>query len=276
MEYNGKDVDEAVRVACESLGVSREQLDIEVKATGSSGIFGLCKKKATVLVSLKSDKETARANISPSAEIVSVVQKEEQVAATIPSPPAEKTANGGVDQRRAQRREPAEPLEVETIATIQGDLQQLLELMGCPSTLTVSQDEENKLEFCINGPHVDTVVGTEGQTLDSLQYLMRKIVSKKFPGKIMLSLDAGDFRATRMKELEERALALAREVKETKKSRAIPAMNPAERRIVHMALQNDSEIRSRSVGDGIFKKVLIYLPGKGKKRPPKKRKNDSD
>ena len=45
------------------------------------------------------------------------------------------------------------------------------------------------------------------------------------------------------------------------KTQAIPALNPSERRVVHVMLQDDKSIRSRSVGDGLFKKVLIYKPG---------------
>ena len=76
-----------------------------------------------------------------------------------------------------------------------------------------------------------------------------------------------------MVELQERALRLSQEVKETGKTRTIPAINPAERRMVHMALQDDTGIRSRSVGEGLFKKVLIYLPGKGRRRSPRKKKS---
>ena len=52
-------------------------------------------------------------------------------------------------------------------------------------------------------------------------------------------------------------------------TQAIPALNPSERRVVHMLLQDDKEVRSRSVGEGLFKKVLIYKPGKKKPFPRK-------
>jgi spoIIIJ-associated protein len=81
----------------------------------------------------------------------------------------------------------------------------------------------------------------------------------------MFSLDAGDYRNQRSQELEAKALKLAEEVRESGRTKSIPALNPAERRIVHMTLQNDRTIRSRSVGDGHFKKILIYLPTQGKK-----------
>jgi spoIIIJ-associated protein len=97
------------------------------------------------------------------------------------------------------------------------------------------------------------------------------MIGKKFSEKFILSLDAGDYRKTRKEELESRALKLAIEVRENGKNRTIPPLNPAERRIVHMILQKDKTIRSRSIGDGLYKKVLIFLPGKGRKRPPKRK-----
>ncbi len=48
MQYKGKDVDEAINIACEKLNVSREQLNIEVVSPGTVGIFGLCRKKAII------------------------------------------------------------------------------------------------------------------------------------------------------------------------------------------------------------------------------------
>jgi spoIIIJ-associated protein len=68
-----------------------------------------------------------------------------------------------------------------------------------------------------------------------------------------------------------RAKDLAELVKADGKTQAIPPLNPSERRVVHVALQDDKDIRSRSVGDGLFKKILIYKPGKGKRTGTNKR-----
>ncbi|MCI5143981.1 MAG: hypothetical protein D3923_00300 [Candidatus Electrothrix sp. AR3] len=71
--------------------------------------------------------------------------------------------------------------------------------------------------------------------------------------------------------MKEQALKLAVQVKEDGMTQAIPALNPSERREVHMVLQDDKGIRSRSVGDGLFKKVLIYKPGRKKSYSRKNR-----
>ncbi|HIJ79264.1 MAG: Jag N-terminal domain-containing protein [Desulfobulbaceae bacterium] len=252
MEYNGSDVDEAIRNACAALKVERDQVDVEIVATGSTGVFGIFgRKKAVVRVGLKNGGAKGKAQ----------------------SRPARAGQDEAVVKVRSKREDVVgDPVSAEDIELIKSDLGQILALMNCPSEITIDQDANNKVHAHISGEHVEVIVGAEGQTLDGLQYLMRKIITRKFPQKVLFSLDAGDFRSNRTEELQERAVRLAQEVKDTGKTRTIPAINPAERRIVHMALQNDTEIRSRSVGDGIFKKVLIYLPGKGRKRTSRKRK----
>lgn len=111
----------------------------------------------------------------------------------------------------------------------------------------------------------------EGRTLDSLQYILRKIVSRKIAGRVRLSIDVGNYRERRHQELREKAVAYAELVKESGKTQVITSLNPYERRVVHVALQDDTDIRSRSVGDGLFKKVLIYKPGKGQKNSGRKK-----
>ena len=272
MEYKGTDVEEAIGNACAALNVAREELDIRIISTGSTGIFGLGRKKAAVQVSLK--KEGDHEEKQPASG------KKASTPRVRPDRPASDKKPRAPKARPEQSADSDEPDEVvgdpvtpEEMEAIRADVAKILELMGCPSEISIEQDQNNKVHAKISGEFAETLVGPEGQTLDGLQYVMRKIITRKFSQKVLFSLDAGGFRENRMGELQERALRLAKEVKETGKTRTIPAINPAERRMVHMALQDDTEIRSRSVGEGLFKKVLIYLPGKGRRRSPRKKKS---
>jgi len=182
---------------------------------------------------------------------------------------SKKTGNGRTATKRAST--PVVPPTEDVLIQVKTDICRLVELMGYPSEVTL-RVEDTALRCHISGEHEDELVGSEGRTLDSMQYLLRKMTSSRLPDRMMLSLDAGDFRQRRAEELKNRALQLAEEVKETGKTQAIPALNPAERREVHMILQADKAIRSRSVGDGLFKKILIYKPGKGNKSSSRKRR----
>lgn len=273
MEYKGTDVEEAIGNACAALNVAREELDIRIISTGSTGIFGLGRKKAAVQVALK--KEGGHEQKRPMPEKKAGTPKprpERPVSERKPAAAPRARAEQGIVDREEPEEVMGDPVTPEEMETIRVDVAKILELMGCPSEVSMEQDQNNKVHAKIAGEFVEILVGPEGQTLDGLQYVMRKIITRKFPQKVLFALDAGGFRDNRMGELQARALRLAQEVKETGKTRTIPAINPAERRMVHMALQDDTEIRSRSVGEGLFKKVLIYLPGKGRRRSPRKKK----
>ncbi len=300
-DFYGQEVTTIIEEACREFGVSQEELDIEVLETGSAGIFGLCRKKAHIRVRKKTadsgaggkkkkstpstPSQTQKSSKKKQSEGRTGREKKRETAA-IPSEP-ETAAD---EQRGPQGKKSAgckksthvrtgnkkvstsvAPPTEDVLVQVKTDICRLVELMGYPSEITLKVDD-TALRCHISGEYEDELVGSEGRTLDSMQYLLRKMMSSRLPDRMMLSLDAGDFRQRRAEELRTRALQLAEEVKETGKTQAIPALNPAERREVHMILQEDKAIRSRSVGDGLFKKILIYKPGKGNKSSSRKRR----
>ncbi|MDH3359943.1 MAG: Jag N-terminal domain-containing protein [Desulfobulbaceae bacterium] len=250
MEYTGNDVADAIKTACKKLNATQDQIEIEIKSAGSSGIFGIGRRKAKIMVSLKNSPGDKAANDS-------------RKGASARNSSKSKPSRDGREARPP--REPAKPLSADAIELIRKDLLQILVLMDAPSTVEVEQTN-GKLTMHIKSDHLEQIIGPSGQTLDSIQYLLRKMAGKKMTERVQVNLDAGDFRESRVKELQATAERLAGEVRDNGRTKSIPSLNPAERRIVHMILQNDTTIRSRSVGDGLYKKVLIYLPGKGRKR----------
>ncbi|MGW8195906.1 MAG: Jag family protein, partial [Desulforhopalus sp.] len=146
----------------------------------------------------------------------------------------------------------------------------IVELMGFPSTLDIEVNGVSVI-CTLRGEYEANLTGGDGKVLDSLQYIVRKIVSRKVPERLRLSVNVGDFREKRIEELKEKAVALAAQVKDQGKTQVLSALNPSERRAVHMVLQEDKSIRSRSVGDGLFKKILIYKPGKNSRPAGRKR-----
>jgi spoIIIJ-associated protein len=278
-DFYGKEVTDAIKKACDELGVAQEKLDIEVVETGSVGIFGLIRKKAHIRAIVRS--------IPVVEEDVIVSELPVDLPEQVQSPDEEEEDNGSehaVDLREehdetdeaggddAPSGTEEEPISQENLNIIKTELGQLLELMGYASEIHIESCGIS-VHCCIQGGFEEALTGQDGKTLDSLQYLLRKIIARKIPDRLRLSLDIGDFRERRHQELAEKAIQLARMVKEDGKTQVITALNPSERRIVHMTLQEDKEIRSRSVGEGIFKKILIYKPGKGKKSGVRKPHN---
>lgn len=297
-EYKGKNIEEAIASACKDFETNQNELDIEVIATGSAGIFGLGRKKAVILVSRKGsghESEIATESLSkgkrhhsrkavpatpPDQEPQDKTKESEKprkqdprkkTANDIPTGKSKGTRHGGPRHDRGGDSArfddlPSVPPSQEALNEIKDLTQTMLKLMNLEAEVTLSVEGHKVGVHIKGGDNHDVIVGREGSTLDALQYLLRKIVSQKFPERITLSLDAGTYRHDRQKELEQLALELAEKVKETGKSQMISALNPAERRLVHVVLQDDTAVRSASIGEGLFKKVRIYLPGKGRKK----------
>jgi len=277
MKFEGTDVDGAINKACLKFSVPREKLNIEIVSTGSTGIFGLCKKKAIIRVSSKEaispqakSKNKPSRNDSPKISTKTGNKEKTNRETVIAAPKATTQKHGDPKEPKSSPKQQVAAPSPEVIDYLKTNLHRLLELMGFPPEINVSE-KDNKIFLQISSDFNDKLTSKDGQLLDSLQYLLRKMISAKFPQKVLFSIDADNFRETRRANLIEQAKKLALETKETGKTKTIPPLNPAERRIVHMALQDDTSIRSRSVGDGLFKKILIYLPGKEKKRPPRRR-----
>jgi spoIIIJ-associated protein len=273
-DFYAKEVTGAIKKACEALNVPQEQLEIEVVETGSTGIFGLIRKKAHIRVQVKKVVEEVV------EEIFEVKERGGRQKSSRKSGKAEPVKKDGGrvspgDQGKVKdctvkpaekKDEPpaAQGVSGESVELLKTELVKIVELMGFPSTVEIKTDGLS-VNCVLRGEFEEKLTGPEGKTLDSLQYLLRKIVSRKVPERLKIAVDAGDFRQRRQEELKTRAVELAALVKEDGKTQVIPALNPSERRVVHMILQEDKEIRSRSVGDGLFKKILIYKPGKGNK-----------
>jgi spoIIIJ-associated protein len=161
----------------------------------------------------------------------------------------------------------------ESVAVVKEELQRIVELMGFPSAIEM-ETEGLAVTCTLRGEFEENLAGPDGKVLDSLQYILRKIVSRKVQERLRISINVGTFREKRLEELKLKAAELAALVKEDGKTQVLPGLNPSERRVIHMFFQEDKEIRSRSVGDGLFKKILIYKPGKGN-RPSGGRKRST-
>ncbi|PID73124.1 MAG: RNA-binding protein [Desulfobacterales bacterium] len=280
-DFYGKNVTEAIENARQELGVEHEQLDIDIVTTGSAGIFGFAKKDAHIRVVVKQQpKEDVHDPYGVSDIFADSLDTDktneksrEKKPAASPRAKSDSVTQPVVSAAKDQIAE--KELQAAEVELLEKELVEIVRLMGFTAAVTTTVSGRN-IEFVLqSSEHEAELTGEEGRVLDSLQYLLRKIAGRKVDGSVRLNLDVGDYRARRLAEMKVLATELAEQVRQDGKTQAIPALSPAERREIHILLQGDDEIRSRSVGDGIFKKVLIYKPGSGRRgrRSPRNRKS---
>jgi len=231
-EFEGKTKEEAIRSACEELGVSEEKLRIEVLSYGSTGIFGLVgAKKAQVRVTLR-DASEAKRDIPITKPDVAEVQGDEET-----SDPEE------------QREAVAE--------TARSTLEEVISYIVDDATVAVAKNPDS-IRLKIEAANPAILIGRHGRTLDALQYLVRKIVRKKHNTKMRISFDVEGYRDRRKESLTQLALRLGEKVKRSGKPATISPMNAYDRRIVHIALKDDTLVRTQSKGGGEFRKLVIF------------------
>lgn len=103
----------------------------------------------------------------------------------------------------------------------------------------------------------EQIIGREGQILSALEYILSRIIARRWPGAVRIMLDAGNFREKQDEELRTLALKLADKVVSSGQGESTRPLPSYQRRLVHLALQNVAGIQTRSKGDGPLKRVLI-------------------
>ncbi|MBI5518675.1 MAG: Jag N-terminal domain-containing protein [Desulfovibrio sp.] len=108
------------------------------------------------------------------------------------------------------------------------------------------------------------LIGREGQTLASIQYLVNRLVSKRMDASVRVQIDAGDYRENQDERLRQIARHLADKAMSTGRTQSTRPMSSYHRRVVHLTLQDDEHVFTRSKGEGSMKRVLIMTKRKGK------------
>jgi spoIIIJ-associated protein len=137
----------------------------------------------------------------------------------------------------------------------------LTELFGTIGTdiSTHAIEEGEKIYIEIESDSAGLIIGKRGKTLEALQLLVNIIVNKKGDKWRKVILDIENYRDKRENTLRELAQKVATKVKQTGKPQYLEPMNPFERRVIHMTLQNDPHVDTKSEGNGNLKKVKVYL-----------------
>ncbi len=137
-------------------------------------------------------------------------------------------------------------------------LQGMFQTIGVDISIQTIEETE-KLYVEIISDSAGIIIGKRGKTLEALQLITNIIVNKDKDKWTKVILDIENYRDKRETTLTDLAVKVASKVKKTGKFQILEPMNPFERRIIHMALQNDPRIITKSEGAGNLKKVKIYL-----------------
>lgn len=124
-------------------------------------------------------------------------------------------------------------------------------------TRAIEEDDRVRIEIMTDSAGL--IIGKRGKTLEALQILLNIIANRGAEKWKKIVLDIENYRDKRANTLRELALKVAKQVKKTGKAQTLEPMNPFERRIIHMTLQDDPHVETKSEGEGNLKKVKVFL-----------------
>lgn len=267
-EFSGKDVDVAIKKACDALSVSKDKLKYDVITEGASGIFGIVgRKDAKIKVVLpKNGTGAAEDEMEGIQSIVDEAFGEDTRRES--AKPAQKSK---APEKKKESYTPPEAVDVTPQSVDLGveALQKMADLITEDASVT-ADTEADRLTLSIEGGNAGILIGRKGQTLDAMQFLTDKIINRKSEARVRVKVDIEGYMETRKANLRHLAYKMADKAKKTGRPATINQMSAQDRRIVHLALKDDNKVRTQSMGDGYYRRLVIFPKKKnayrGKKR----------
>ena len=270
----GSSVEDAVKRALLQLNVTLDEIDVDVISSGSRGVLGMGREDARVRVRARNqpdseeevdEAEAEELEAEPEASIVAEAPEVEDVpedepSEVTPAPVAEATSVAESSEPsppptrrpRGELLESGEELENEAEEL----LESLLDRMGFMSDFDLVS--EDPLAYNIVGDEdFGRLIGRQGETLRAFGYLVNLMLGRRLGRPCRVIVDVNGYRQRRADQLAELAETLADEVRATQEPITLDAMPANERRLVHVALADDEDVRTYSIGEGDERRVVI-------------------
>ena len=258
IEIRGRTVDEAIHAALDRLGVTRDDVEIEILSEGRSGVFGVGSQDARVRVSIIGDEYDE--DEAPRAEREEDEEDEE-------------------DEGEEEEEEEGEEYQVQPSAVSDEEaeaaretLEHMLDLLEFPNLVTIRAIERDRAStnilLDVAGDDVGLLIGRHGETLASVQFLLNACLGQTLPRNARVIVDVEHYRDRREESLRGVAMRAADRVRRERRSITLQPMPPNERRIIHLTLQSSPYVSTESTGDGSERRVVVSPKGGPPPRRP--------
>lgn len=251
----GATVNEAVSLALQKLGKTRDQVDVEVLQEGKKGFLGFGARAAEVRVTVKEDvrvvieednkpqqnepveEQRAEGKALAADTLIQQVVESEPVHVVNGEEPVQ-VAND--DQPKTQEQDPIEEAKAY--------LTNIALEMGIQDLQIHTESEGKYILFKLESEKAAFLIGKRGQTLNALQQLTQLVLNKSAKSFMLVKLDVEDYRERRQASLEQLAERMADKAIRTRKKVVFEPMPSYERKIIHNALANRLDIETYSEG----------------------------
>jgi len=242
IKFEGKNIEKAVKKACGKLKIDKEKLRYKVISYGSTGIFGLVgRKKAKINVFMPEDKTENK------------------------KPENNKPENNKPEKNKIDNKEDGKAIyenkenEIREINVQTGKdvLQKIIDSITEDAKIEI-EEQSQKTIFNVLGGNSALLIGKRGKTLEAIQLVVEKVINKKNEKRARTIVDIEGYKEKRISYLKSLAKRLADKCKRFGKPMSLGEMNAHDRRIIHITLKDDREVSTRSKGEGVLRKIVIF------------------
>ena len=271
IEITGKTVDEALEQALNQLGVTKDQIGYKVIEQPSKGFLGFLSKPAKIQAWILKNEINESATYSIEENSTEDSTEEVESVAAIDSTSDKDLAQGiesfsaTVSEENASLAQVETPQETFSLEDQKPKIERAIEFLhGTFSYMKIDVDishEKRGSNYIINlsGEKLGILIGKHGTTLDALQYLTNLSANRNvaYDNRTRFILDVEHYRAKREETLKELADHLAEKVIRTGQSTKLEPMNRYERKVIHLALQENDQVTTYSEGEEPFRRLII-------------------
>ncbi|MCJ7626053.1 MAG: Jag N-terminal domain-containing protein [Anaerolineaceae bacterium] len=254
LEVIAPTVEDAIEKGMTQLGVSRDDIEIEVLDEGNRGIFGLGNRQARIKLTIVTDESHFS-----STEPGKTLEKED---------PGEEVTSDTKESEEISEENSAEGLSTEEeniLDVARNVVEELLLRMKVKTSVharfrpSQESDSESAVLVDISGDDLSILIGRRAETLNALQYISGLIISKELGRWIPLTIDVQGYRQRREQQIRQLACRMAEQAEKTGRRQSLEPMSANERRLVHLELRNHENVITESVGEDPYRKVTIIL-----------------
>ena len=289
IEETGKNIEEATQKALEQLGVTEDEVDVEILEDGAKGFLGIGQAPARVRVTRREvsreeprqqrprrqprSRPERKPEAAPAREVKPKETPVAEAPAPTPAPPTPPTPTPAPAPVAEEKKAPAPAAPAAEEAALTPEmladaaefgrdlLQKILDSLGNGGTAAISSAKDGQIVLDITGGDAPRIIGKHGQTINAMQYLVGIALNRKHHGRLRTTVDVEGYRDRREDALRNQAVSLAKQVKANGQEAVLDALDANERRIIHTALANDPDVYTYSEGED-SERYLVISPKK--------------
>ena len=246
--YEAATIDEAVQLGLADLGLTKDQVEIEILEEGKKGFLGMGRKNA-------------RLSIQPSiSEKISetVEQTVEEILEEEPTAEIEVVNETILEEKTEEVSELGDEAALTELAVY---LTEISKQLDAPALVKMERESNNMVVFYLETQKQGLLIGKHGKTLNALQYLAQVFIHRLARNKLSVVVNVGNYREKRQEIIQRLADRTAEKVKRTGQPVFLEPMPAFERKQIHAALSKDEHVKTHSEGEEPYR-YLVVEPAK--------------